>query len=88
MRILITDRHTQGDEHVEQDAAGADMELEFYDSPDLVPDEAWARADGVVTYRGAPVVMANLAKMQRARGAPAAGVGSAALIRHRSVSSL
>ena len=52
MRILITDRHTQGDEHVEQDAAGADMELEFYDSPDLVPDEAWARADGVVTYRG------------------------------------
>ncbi len=75
MRILITDRHTQGDEHVEQDAAGADMELEFYDSPDLVPDEAWARADGVVTYRGAPVVMANLAKMQRARVVVRGGVG-------------
>ena len=49
MRILITDRHTSGDEHIEKDAVGPDIELEFFDHHDDVTDEAWARADGVVT---------------------------------------
>ena len=49
MRILITDRHTSGDEYIEKDAVGSDIELEFFDHHDDVTDEAWARADGVVT---------------------------------------
>jgi D-3-phosphoglycerate dehydrogenase/C-terminal binding protein len=75
MRILITDRHTSGDEHIEQDAVGPDIELEFFDHHDQVTDEAWARADGVVTYRGTAAVMAALPKMQRARIVVRGGVG-------------
>ena len=47
MRILITDRHTSGDEYIEKDAVGSDIELEFFDHHDDVTDEAWARADAV-----------------------------------------
>ena len=36
MRILITDRHTSGDEHIEKDAVGPDIELEFFDHHDDV----------------------------------------------------
>jgi lactate dehydrogenase-like 2-hydroxyacid dehydrogenase len=75
MRILITDRHTKGDEHIEQDAVGPDIELEFFDHHDDVTDDAWARADGVVTYRGTAAVMAALPKMQRARIVVRGGVG-------------
>jgi len=75
MRILITDRHTRGDEHIEQDTVGDDIELEFFDHHDDVTDEAWARADGVVTYRGTAAVMAALPKMQRARIVVRGGVG-------------
>ena len=49
MRILITDRHTSGDENIEQNAVGPDIELEFFDNHDDVTDEAWARADGIFT---------------------------------------
>ncbi len=31
MRILITDRHTSGDENIEHNAVGPDIELEFFD---------------------------------------------------------
>ena len=62
MRILITDRHTSGDENIEHDAVGPDIELEFFDHHDDVTDEAWARADGIVTYRGTAAVMAALPK--------------------------
>ncbi len=75
MRILITDRHTAGDEHVEQDAVGPDFELEFFSHQDDVTDEAWARADGIVTYRGTAAVMAALPKLQRARIVVRGGVG-------------
>lgn len=75
MRILVTDRHTSGDEHVEQDAVGPDVELEFFDHQDDVTDEAWARADGIVTYRGTAAVMAALPKLQRARVVVRGGVG-------------
>ena len=75
MRILITDRHMLGDENLEQEAAGADIELEWFDAPEEVTDDAWARADGIVTYRGAPLVMANLPKLQRARIVVRGGVG-------------
>ena len=51
MRILITDRHTSNSD-LEQEAVGTDIEIEGYDNPEDVPDEAWARADGIVTYRG------------------------------------
>jgi D-3-phosphoglycerate dehydrogenase/C-terminal binding protein len=75
MRILITDRHTKGDEHIEQDAVGPNVELEFFDHHDDVTDEAWARADGIVTYRGTAAVMAALPKLQRARIVVRGGVG-------------
>lgn len=75
MRILITDRHTKGDEHIEQDAVGSDIELEFFDHHDDVTDDAWARADGIVTYRGTAAVMAALPKLQRARIVVRGGVG-------------
>jgi lactate dehydrogenase-like 2-hydroxyacid dehydrogenase len=75
MRILITDRHMIGDEALEQEAAGPDIELEFFASPDEVTDDAWARADGVVTYRGTKAVMAALPKLQRARIVVRGGVG-------------
>jgi len=75
MRILITDRHTSGDEHIERDAVSSDIELEFFDHHDEVTDEAWARADGVVTYRGTAAVMAALPKMQKARIVVRGGVG-------------
>ena len=75
MRILITDRHTSGDENIEKDAVGSDIELEFFDHHDDVTDEAWARAEGVVTYRGTAAVMAALPKMQKARIVVRGGVG-------------
>ncbi|MGZ0189190.1 MAG: C-terminal binding protein [Alphaproteobacteria bacterium] len=75
MRILITDRHMIGNEALEQEAAGPDIELEFFASAEEVPDDAWARADGIVTYRGAKVVTASLAKLQRARIVVRGGVG-------------
>jgi D-3-phosphoglycerate dehydrogenase len=75
MRILITDRHTKGDEHIEQDAVGPDVELEFFDHHDEVTDDAWARADGIVTYRGTAAVMAALPKLQKARIVVRGGVG-------------
>ena len=34
MRILITDRHMLGGEDLEKSAAGDDIELEFFGSPD------------------------------------------------------
>lgn len=74
MRILITDRHLLAD-GLEQEAAGSDIEIEAFANPEEVTDDAWARADGVVTYRGAKVVMANLAKMQKARIVVRGGVG-------------
>lgn len=75
MRILITDRHMTGDEDLEQNAAGADIELEWFNSPEEVTDDAWARADGIVTYRGSKIVTANMAKLQRARIVVRGGVG-------------
>lgn len=75
MRILITDRHMSGDEDLEQEAAGPDIELEWFDSPEVVTDDAWARADGIVTYRGSKIVTANMAKLQRARIVVRGGVG-------------
>lgn len=75
MRILITDRHMTGDEDLEQNAAGADIELEWFNSPEEVTDDAWARADGIVTYRGSKIVTANMAKLQKARIVVRGGVG-------------
>ncbi len=75
MRILITDRHLTGQENLEQEAAGPDIELEFFASPEEVTDDAWARADGIVTYRGTRAVMANLPKLQKARIVVRGGVG-------------
>lgn len=75
MRILITDRHMLGDENLEQTAAGPDMELEFFGAPEEVTDDAWARADGIVTYRGSRIVMEKLAKLQKARVVVRGGVG-------------
>jgi len=75
MRILITDRHLAGDEGLEQEAAGAGVELEWFGSPEEVTDDAWARADGIVTYRGTRQVMAALPKLQKARIVVRGGVG-------------
>ncbi|MGA0286430.1 MAG: hypothetical protein ACO3QA_05280, partial [Phycisphaerales bacterium] len=44
---------------------------------DEVTDDAWARADGIVTYRGTAAVMAALPKLQRARIVVRGGVGFA-----------
>ena len=74
MRILITDRHTSNSD-LEQEAVGTDIEIEGYDNPEDVPDEAWARADGIVTYRGTKWVMEALPKLQRARIVVRGGVG-------------
>ena len=76
MRILITDRHTSGDENIEHNAVGPDIELEFFDHHDDVTDEAWARADGIVTYRGTAAVMGALPKIQKATIVVRGGVGS------------
>ena len=67
MRILITDRHTSGDENIEKDAVGSDIELEFFDHHDDVTDEAWARADGVVTYRGTCLLYTSPSPRDRTR---------------------
>ncbi len=75
MRILITDRHKSGDENLEQNTVGSDFELEFFDHQDQVTDEAWARADGIVTFRGTAAVMQALPKLQRARIVVRGGVG-------------
>lgn len=74
MRILITDRHTS-DAGLEQEAAGPDIEIEAFASPEEVTDDAWARADGIVTYRGTRAVMAALPKLQRARIVVRGGAG-------------
>lgn len=74
MRILITDRHAGGSE-LEQEAAGPDIEIEAFDSPEQVTDAAWARADAIVTYRGTKAVMEALPKLQRARIVVRGGVG-------------
>jgi D-3-phosphoglycerate dehydrogenase/C-terminal binding protein len=74
MRILITDRHI-ADISLEQEAAGPDIEIEAFNSPEEVTDDAWARADGIVTYRGTRAVMAALPKLQKARIVVRGGVG-------------
>jgi lactate dehydrogenase-like 2-hydroxyacid dehydrogenase len=74
MRILITDRHITND-GLEEKAAGPDIEIEAFDNPEDVTDDAWARADGIVTYRGTKAVMAALPKLQRARIVVRGGVG-------------
>ena len=74
MRILITDRHI-ADFSLEQEAAGSDIEVEAFSSPEEVTDDAWARANAIVTYRGTAAVMAALPKLQRARIVVRGGVG-------------
>ncbi|MCA8927860.1 MAG: C-terminal binding protein [Alphaproteobacteria bacterium] len=74
MRILITDRHAS-DDGLEQEAAGPDIEIEAFSAPEEVTDDAWARADAIVTYRGTRAVMAALPKLQRARIVVRGGVG-------------
>ncbi len=74
MRILITDRHI-ADDSLEREAAGPDIEIEAFERPEDVTDDAWARADGIITYRGAGAVMAALPKLQRARIVVRGGVG-------------
>lgn len=74
MRILITDRHI-ADISLEQEAAGPDIEIEAFNSPEEVTDDAWARADGIVTYRGTRAVMEALPKLQKARIVVRGGVG-------------
>ncbi len=74
MRILITDRHITND-GLEEKAAGPGIEIEAFDNPEDVTDDAWARADGIVTYRGTKAVMAALPKLQRARIVVRGGVG-------------
>jgi len=75
MRILITDRHILNDDGLEEAAAGPGIELESFPNAEAVTDKAWARADGIVTYRGAKAVMAALPKLQRARIVVRGGVG-------------
>ena len=74
MRILITDRHIS-DDGLEQKAVGPDIEVEAFDAPEDVTDDAWARADAIVTYRGTKAVMDALPKLQRARIVVRGGVG-------------
>ena len=75
MKILVTDRHGKGSEHIEIDAAGDGIEVEFFDQPEEVTDAAWASADAIVTYRGTEGVMNAVNKMQRATIIVRGGVG-------------
>lgn len=75
MHILFTDRHRTGGEEIERNAVGKGIELEFFDKPEEVTDDAWARAEGIVTFRGNSAIMANVAKLQRARIVVRGGVG-------------
>lgn len=75
MRILITDRHRSGGTNIEEEAAGPDIEIESFADGAEVPDEAWARADAIITFRGTRHVMAAVAKLQRARIVVRGGVG-------------
>ena len=75
MKILVTDRHAADTEEIEIAAAGDGIEVVFFDTPEAVTDDAWAAADGIVTYRGTAVVMAALPKLQRARVIVRGGVG-------------
>ena len=75
MKILVTDRHGKGTEHIEIDAAGAGIDLEFFDVPEEVTDAAWASADAIVTYRGTEGVINAVNQIQRATIVVRGGVG-------------
>ncbi len=75
MLILFTDRHRTGGEHIEREAVGPGIDLEFHDNPEDIPDASWARADAIVTFRGPPAVMKALPKLQKARIVVRGGVG-------------
>jgi D-3-phosphoglycerate dehydrogenase/C-terminal binding protein len=75
MRILMTDRHLQGNLDVEEKAAGEGVEFETYKDGGEVPVEAWSRADAVVTYRSVPHVMAAMEHLDNCRIIVRGGVG-------------
>lgn len=75
MKILVTDTHGKGSKHVERDAAGEGIQVEFFESAEEVTDAAWASADAIVTYRGTKVAMNSVNKMQRASIIVRGGVG-------------
>lgn len=75
MRILITDKLFAEDIDVEREAAGAGAEFKVFSDGETVPDDCWAWADGLVTYRCTQLVTAKIERLPNCRIVVRGGVG-------------
>ncbi len=75
MRILITDKHFEGDIDVERLAADGAAEFDVFDDGPEVTEEAWARAEAVVTSRCTPLVTEKMEQLANCRIIVRNGVG-------------
>jgi len=74
MRILLTDKHYEGEIDVEREAApSADFDI-FTNGEDVTAD-AWSEAEGILTYRSARLVTEKLDELARCRIIVRGGVG-------------
>ena len=75
MRILITDKHYQGDIDVERETLGPDAVFDVFPSGEAVSEEAWRTCDALLTFRCTPLVTSKMALMERCRIIVRGGVG-------------
>jgi len=75
MRILITDKHFPDDIDVEREAGGSAAEFQVFNDGAEVPDEAWAWAEALVTYRCTQLVTEKIERLRNCRVVVRGGVG-------------
>lgn len=75
MRILITDKHYQGEIDVERAALGPDVQFDVFADGSEVTDEAWRTCDALLTFRCTPLVTSKMSLMERCRIIVRGGVG-------------
>lgn len=75
MRILITDKHYDGDIGLERAAAGEGAQFDVFSDGEEVTEEAWRNAEAILTFRCTPLVTARMGDLDRCQIIVRGGVG-------------
>ena len=75
MRILMTDKHYQGDIDVEREAGGPGATFDVYPRGEDVEEAAWRGCDALVTFRCTPLVTSKMSLLENCRIIVRGGVG-------------
>jgi D-3-phosphoglycerate dehydrogenase/C-terminal binding protein len=75
VRILITDKHYQGDIDVEREVFGPEVDFDVVSAGDEVSEESWRACDALLTFRVTPLVTSKMALMGNCRIIVRGGVG-------------